>query len=94
MLVSDETFQKMSAQAKVTQYEQTAVSIPSIKHLIALKLHALKQDLRHRRIRDADDVINLVLQNGIDLEESRWRELFEKYGTLDWYERIRKATRP
>lgn len=94
MLVSDETFQKMSAQSKVTQFEQTSVAVPSIEHLIALKLHALKQDLRHRRIRDADDVINLVLQNGINLEESQWREIFERHGTLDWYEQIRKATRP
>ena len=94
MLVSDETFEKMAAQSKVTEFEQTPVSIPSIEHLIALKLHALKQDLRHRRLRDADDVINLVLNNGINLEESRWREIFERHGTLDWYERIRKATRP
>ena len=55
MLVSDETFEKMAAQSKVTEFEQTPVSIPSIEHLIALKLHALKQDLRHRRLRDADD---------------------------------------
>ena len=94
MLVSDETFQKMSAESKVSKFEQTSISIPSIEHLIALKLHALKQDLRHRRLRDADDVINLVLKNGINVEESRWREIFERHGTLDWYERIRKATRP
>ena len=94
MLVSDETFQKMAADAIMTEIQQTPVSIPSIEHLIALKLHALKQDLRHRRLRDADDVVNLVLQNRINLEESHWREIFEKHGTLDWYERIRKATRP
>lgn len=94
MLVNDDTFQKMSIEAKATEIEQIKVSVPSIEHLIALKLHALKQDLRHRRIGDADDIINLILRNGINLQESRWREIFEKHGTLEWYERIRKATQP
>jgi hypothetical protein len=92
MLVSDDTFDKMCAQSKAAQFGDTSASIPSIEHLIALKLHALKQNLSHRRILDFDDVTNLVLKNGINLEESRWREIFEKHGTLDWYERTRKAT--
>jgi len=93
MLVSDETFHKMSSQSKETQFGETRARIPSLEHLIALKLHALKQDLSHRRILDFDDVSNLILKNGINLEESRWRDIFEKHGTLDLYERIRKATK-
>ena len=93
MLVNDETFQKMAAQSKVTHFDEMAAHIPSLEHLIALKLHALKQELRHRHILDFDDVMNLVLKNGINVEESHWRDIFEKHGTLDLYERIRKATR-
>ena len=44
MLVSDETFQKMAAQSKMTQFDQTAARVPSIEHLIALKLHALNRN--------------------------------------------------
>ena len=85
-------FEKMSTESKVTQFGETSARVPSIEHVIALKLHALKQGLAHRRILDFDDVMNLVLKNGIDLGESRWREIFEKHGNLDLYERLRKAT--
>ena len=35
--------------------------------------------------------MNLIVQNKIDLREPRWRAVFEKYGTLDLYEKIKRA---
>ncbi|HKQ37419.1 MAG TPA: hypothetical protein VJ063_05030 [Verrucomicrobiae bacterium] len=57
-------------------------------------MHASKQELRHRRLYDWDGIVSLVVQNNIDLRESRWRALFEKYGTLEFYEKVRRATEP
>src|SRR5437868_15482274 len=48
MLVNDETFAKMFAASKAMRFADAQVSVPSIPHLIALKLHVLKQDLPHR----------------------------------------------
>jgi len=48
-------------------------------HLLALKLHVSKQELRHRRLYDWDDIVSLVVQNKLDLREARWRAVFEKY---------------
>lgn len=66
--------------------------MPSLKHLIALKLHVLKQGLAHRTVRDLDDVIMLVLKNGLDIRTDGWRNLFSRYGTAELYEKVLRAT--
>jgi hypothetical protein len=63
-----------------------------LEHLVALKLHAAKQDLPHRTLGDLDDIINLVLANRVNLREERWRQLFAKYGTIEVYEKVLHAT--
>lgn len=94
MYVSDETFDGMFTAAMPTDFQGVSVKVPSLEHLLALKLHVSKQELRHRRLYDWDDIVNLVVQNGIDLREPRWRAVFEKYGTLELYEKVRRATEP
>ena len=67
---------------------------PSLEHLVALKLHVLKQNLPHRMLGDMDDVINLLLVNRVDLRQEKWRQLFVKYGSLELYEKVLRATAP
>ena len=94
MYVNDETFDGMFAAAMPALFQGVPVKVPSIEHLLALKLHASKQELRHRRLYDWDDIVSLVVQNEIDLREPRWRALFERHGTLELYEKIKRATEP
>ena len=94
MYVTDETFDGMFTASVPTQFQGVTVKVPSLEHLLALKLHVAKQELRHRRLYDWDDMVSLVVQNKIDLREPRWRALFEKYGSLELYEKIRRATEP
>jgi len=61
--------------------------VPSLDHLLALKLHALKQKLPHRTSKDAEDVEMLIKRNGLDISRSHYEELFLKYGTA-------KSTKP
>ena len=69
---------------------EQAVKVPSLDHLLALKLHVLKQNLGHRVIKDLDDVIRLVLANRLDIRTEHYRKLFKRYGTIAEYERILK----
>ncbi len=85
MLVDDTTFAKFSADAAPSTLEKTPVLIPSLPHLIALKLHALKFGGEHRHARDQLDVAELVRLNKVDLAADNYREIFQRYAT----ERIR-----
>jgi len=62
-----------------------------VPHLIALKLHALKQDLAHRQIKDFLDVVDLVAANKIDLKSEELKSIFQRYGSADLYRRILTA---
>ncbi len=55
--------------------------VPSLDHLIALKLHVLKQGLSHRVIKDFTDVTSLAQINAIDITGDKFRALCEKYGS-------------
>ncbi len=62
--------------------------IPSLEHLIALKLHAIKQGGERREWKDLTDVLNLVLENRFD--PAKLKTLCEKFGPSDVYEMILK----
>ena len=69
-----------------------AARFPSLEHLMALKLHVVKQNLPQGVLGDLDHIVNLVLANRVNLREEKWRQLFVKYGTLEVYEKIVHAT--
>jgi hypothetical protein len=94
MFVEDQTFDRMFAASELKSIGPVEVRFPALEHLLALKLHVAKQELRHRTLRDLDDIINLVLINRIDLDGEKWRQLFEKYGNAELYEKVARATRP
>lgn len=92
MLVNEQTFQKLSERAQIKEAGGVRFQLVCVEHLIALKLHALKQDLAHRRVKDFLDVVELVRANGIDLRSEEMRQIFERYGTEDLYRRIQLGT--
>ncbi len=94
MFVNDSTFDTMFAASTSQDTGVSQARFPSLEHLVVLKLHVLKQGLRHRALKDMDDVINLLLANRVDLRQENWRQLFEKYGNRDLYEKIARAIAP
>ena len=62
------------------------------RHLLAMKCHAIKHGHSGRVVKDADDVIRLVLSNRLNLSDPEVRELFLKHGTVDLYEKVRRVT--
>ena len=93
MLVGDETFAKLTADAVAGPASAPGVKVASLHHLLALKCHAIKHGHKGRIVKDADDVIGLALANRLNLDEPDIRELFLKYGTTELYEKVRRACR-
>ena len=54
--------------------------LPSLLHLMALKLHAVKQGTKNRSWKDIPDILNLIEANGIDVHAPAFIEICHKYG--------------
>jgi len=93
MLVGDETFAKLLADAVPAPASAPGAKVVSLRHLLALKCHAIRHGRRGRIVKDADDVIGLAQANKLDLDEPTIRDLFLKYGTAELYEEVRRPCR-
>ena len=71
MLVPAVTFGRLLATAKPATLEDAAVVVPSLAHLLALKIHALKHGRGLRTLKDMTDVAQLLSVNRID-PNSAW----------------------
>jgi len=88
MLVNASTFAKMTDESEANTLEGEEVRLPSLDHLLALKLHALKHARGIRVLKDMDDVANLITNNRIDVKADKFRELVLKHGTPELYEKL------
>ena len=91
MLVNEGTFTKLSQNTRETELGGAIVRIPSLRNLIALKLHALRFGGEHRHTRDFLDVIELVQLNQVNLAAPEYVEILERYATSDIADRIRSG---
>jgi predicted nucleotidyltransferase len=91
MFVSAPTFQKMITDAIPAEMQGAAILVPSLEHLLALKIHALKHGHGVRGLKDFEDLVHLVTRNGLDIRAPSMRQLFAKHGTVELYERMVKA---
>ena len=92
MFVEDATFEPMWLASEERDFWGSRARIPSLVHLLALKLHALKQALPHRTAKDAEDVEMLVRRNRLDLREPDYEKLFLKYADREIYETLLRLT--
>ncbi len=64
--------------------------VPSLDHLLALKLHSVKFNPKMREFKDFPDIINLLRINKVNVKTDRFRKLCLKYGTKELYRKILK----
>lgn len=88
MLVNKETFAGMIKEGKHVQIAGEEFIIPSINHLIALKLHSLKYNFKLRENKDLPDIISLIKINQLDYKSQEFKALSLKYGTEEIYRQI------
>lgn len=88
ILVDEETFDKIINDSQKTSIVGCEFAVPSLEHLIALKLHAVKYNPTLRLAKDIPDIINLIKINNLDAKSEKFRELCLKYGTQGIYQNI------
>jgi hypothetical protein len=93
MLVNHETFAKLLAEAVPAPGTAPGAKVVSLRHLLALKCHAVRYGHAGRIVKDVDDVIRLVQANGINPNDPQIRALFLKHGTEEFYETIQRIYR-
>lgn len=91
MLVGVETFSGLFDAAESATIQGAAVKVVCLRHLMALKLHVLKQGKLHRFLDDFQDLVRLVQINEVDLHSPEISALFRRYGTSDLYEKLKRV---
>src|SRR3989338_884701 len=87
MFVDEKTFNGILKKAQKTKIEGEEFVVPSLNHLMALKLHSLRNNL-NRENPDMIDLINLIQINHVDVTRDGFRKLCLTYGTEELYNKI------
>ena len=91
MFVSEDVFAQLERASTEAKVEGIPVKVVSLLHLIALKCHALQHSKSIRRLKDMDDLIQLILINRLDLNDPELRTTILKHGNAETYEKLRQA---
>ena len=91
MIVDQATREKIIKEGKEIDVVGEKLVIPSVNHLIALKLHAIKNNQKNRIWKDLPDIVNLIKMNKVDYNDQRFKEMCLKYSSEEIYQTILKA---
>lgn len=87
LLVDAPTYQGLLQDAHPWHRSTTVWNVPSLAHLIALKLHAIKHNPK-RRGHDLTDIVSLLQQNPGTVTKPALREICEKFGPAGVFEQL------
>lgn len=88
MFVDKETLDNIINEGKEINIAGQKFIVPSLNHLIALKLHAIKYNPKIREYKDLSDVIELIKINKLKVKNEEFKNLCLKYGTEELYHKI------
>ena len=89
MVVDEATFRGLMEDGRPVCFVDTTVQVPSVLHLIAMKLHALRSNPEHRERKDLDDVVSLIERQGLVIDDEGFRRLCARFVTEEIYGKIR-----
>ena len=89
VFVEKETFQNIIKEAKNVEIMGRKLLVPSAEHLIALKLHAIKNDPQ-REAKDLSDIFEIIKATGLDVSSPKFKDFCLKFGNAALYERIQR----
>jgi len=90
LLVDESTFDEMIKMSSNFVSGVVQWRVPCLSHLIALKLHAVKNN-PDRELRDLADIITVLKNNPGSLSKSEINNLCLKYGPEGIYSKLEKA---
>lgn len=88
MFIDKETRDKIIEEGKGISIAGQKFIVPSLNHLIALKLHAIKYNPKIREYKDLSDIIELIKVNKLKVKNNEFKKLCLKYGTDELYHKI------
>ncbi len=88
VLVEKTTFQNVWKGGHSIPMAGTDFMVPSLEGLLAMKLHAIKQDPIKRLLKDIADIARLLDANGLDPRDNAFKQLCLRFGTQDIYDKI------
>lgn len=88
MIVDEATRVKILEEGQKTRMAGSDLVIPSLNHLIALKLHAIRHGSKKRLWKDLPDIIELIDKNKVDFESHVFKDICLKFGTEEIYKNI------
>jgi len=88
LYVDPTTFEKLDRDAVTMVLGDVSVSVPSVRGVIALKLHAMRNQ-PERRIRDTQDIQEILRLHPREVALEELRALCERYGLPGIYDAIR-----
>ncbi|MCM8801450.1 MAG: nucleotidyltransferase family protein [Candidatus Omnitrophica bacterium] len=91
IFVDKDVFDKIAKDSQRVILADCEFKVPSLEHLIALKLHAVKYNPKLRLFKDLPDIVNLIRINNVDAKSEKFKELCLKYATPEIYQKILEA---
>jgi len=88
MFIDEQTMGKILKDGKKISIAGKKFVVPSLEHLIALKLHAIKYNPKARELKDFLDIVDLIRVNHMNAKDNKFRTLCLKYGTIELYGKI------
>ena len=87
MFVDPETLEGIAKEGEQTKIAGHQFTVPSLNHLIALKLHSIKFN-PNREFKDLLDIVDLIKMNKLNIKSNMFKSLCLKYGPEAIYEKI------
>lgn len=91
MFVDKKTMSGILKEAKEAEIRGDKFRVPSLNHLIALKLHSIKYNPENREYRDLWDIVELIKRNRVNFRSEEFKQLCLEYGPEQIYEKITGA---
>lgn len=91
MFIDKETFYKIKSDGRHLRIAGKDFVVPSLNHLLALKLHSIKHNAKIRMTKDLPDIVSLIRINDVNADDTKFKELCLKYGNKEIYHKILDA---
>jgi len=88
IFVNTDTFSQLEEAALASEISGVRVPVPSLNHLLAMKLFSLSQ--QWTRGKDFGDILSLIHQNNVDVQSPEFEAICLKYASGKWLNLIRE----